>query len=482
MPTTLETPRVFISYSWSSPQHEDFIIKLSENLMSDGVNVVLDKWELREGHDKYAFMEQMVTDPLISKVIIISDQKYAEKADAREGGVGTESQIISIEVYSKVKQEKFIPVVVEFKEDGNPWLPTFLGTRMYINLAKTENYYAEYEKLIRNIYERPLLTKPKRGKPPAYLLEESPRAGTSQHAFAAFKEAMLAGKPSAGILGNIFLDRVLEGMEDIRFQGESEDIDEQIVDGIARLKPYRDQFVEYLLLVVNSQVAGESFNIIHAFLEKALEFNYPAQDMQRYNKRWFDHYKFFNMELFIYLAATLIRYNKYELLDLFLSEDYYLMKNGGKLQSFSSFNNYIEGLENRNKRLNLNRISLTADLIHNRADIKPLPFESIMQADFILCLRWILNNSTGYYWFPKTLVYKEFYDRKPFEIFIRATNRHHFNRLKKLLNITSKKEIIQRLDKAYEKYLYDWQIDHHEIPFKALMNLELLYDDGSNYI
>lgn len=49
-----------------------------------------------------------------------------EKADARKQEVGTESQIISQEVYEQVEQTKFIPIVCEFKNDGTPHLPIFL--------------------------------------------------------------------------------------------------------------------------------------------------------------------------------------------------------------------------------------------------------------------------------------------------------------------------------------------------------------------
>ena len=35
------------------------------------------------------------------KGLIISDKKYADKANGRDGGVGTETQIISAEVYKK---------------------------------------------------------------------------------------------------------------------------------------------------------------------------------------------------------------------------------------------------------------------------------------------------------------------------------------------------------------------------------------------
>jgi len=100
------SPKVFISYAWSSAEHEAWVIELAERLVESGVDVVLDKWELREGQDKYHFMERMVSDPDVTKVIVISDRKYAEKADQRTGGVGTESQIISREVYEKTDQQK----------------------------------------------------------------------------------------------------------------------------------------------------------------------------------------------------------------------------------------------------------------------------------------------------------------------------------------------------------------------------------------
>ncbi|HXU28070.1 MAG TPA: toll/interleukin-1 receptor domain-containing protein [Bacteroidia bacterium] len=83
-----ETPKIFISYSWTTPTHEDWVINLAERLVSDGVDVTIDKWHLKEGHDKFAFMESMVKSSDINKVLIILDKKYSEKADARSGGVG----------------------------------------------------------------------------------------------------------------------------------------------------------------------------------------------------------------------------------------------------------------------------------------------------------------------------------------------------------------------------------------------------------
>lgn len=120
--------------------------------MHDGIYVVLDKWKLKEGQDKYAFMERCVNDPEISKVLIICDKAYADKANRRDGGVGNETEIISGEVYGKVKQEKFIPIIAECDEDGEPFVPTYIRNRIYIDLSEEEKYDDQYERLVRNIY------------------------------------------------------------------------------------------------------------------------------------------------------------------------------------------------------------------------------------------------------------------------------------------------------------------------------------------
>ncbi len=39
-------PKVFISYSWSSDR---LVLELAQRLISHGVDVVLDKWELKKG-------------------------------------------------------------------------------------------------------------------------------------------------------------------------------------------------------------------------------------------------------------------------------------------------------------------------------------------------------------------------------------------------------------------------------------------------
>lgn len=165
-----EIPVTFISYSWSNPQHEQEVLNLAKRLVENGIDVKLDKWDLKEGQDKFAFMEQMVTNEKISKVLIICDKEYKRKADARSGGVGNETEIITPKLYSESEQEKFIPIVFEKDETNNPYLPNYIASRIYIDLcSNNENYEDEYMKLVRNIHEKPLFQKPSLGVAPDWL-------------------------------------------------------------------------------------------------------------------------------------------------------------------------------------------------------------------------------------------------------------------------------------------------------------------------
>jgi len=77
-------PKIFISYSWTSPGHREQVPHWAERLIQDGIDVVLDVYDLKEGHDKYSFMEKMATDPDVTHVLVVCDKGYSVKADAKK--------------------------------------------------------------------------------------------------------------------------------------------------------------------------------------------------------------------------------------------------------------------------------------------------------------------------------------------------------------------------------------------------------------
>ena len=135
-------PKVFISYSWSSPEYQERIIKIVDALRESGIETVFDKYNLKEGADLNVFMEKIVNDPSITKVLIFCDKQYTEKANNRKGGAGTETLIISPEVYNDAdpagENKKFIPIIMEKNiETGKPYVPTYMASRKYFDFTNS---------------------------------------------------------------------------------------------------------------------------------------------------------------------------------------------------------------------------------------------------------------------------------------------------------------------------------------------------------
>jgi len=52
-----EAPRLFISYSHDDQAHKDWVLMLATRLVANGVDVLLDQWDMRLGSDLPRFME-----------------------------------------------------------------------------------------------------------------------------------------------------------------------------------------------------------------------------------------------------------------------------------------------------------------------------------------------------------------------------------------------------------------------------------------
>ncbi|MCR5061371.1 MAG: TIR domain-containing protein [Saccharofermentans sp.] len=148
----IESPKVFISYAWGTKEYQDKVLAFATQLRRDGVDVVIDKWDLSEGNDTIAFMQNSINDKTVTNVLMLIDPVYAQKADDFSGGVGTETQIISPKVYKEVTQDRFIPIVFMRDEAGKICKPTYLQCRLHFDLSLVENYDEEYRRLVRTLY------------------------------------------------------------------------------------------------------------------------------------------------------------------------------------------------------------------------------------------------------------------------------------------------------------------------------------------
>lgn len=156
-----QAPSVFVSYSWDSTTHTDWVLNLATRLRNNGVNVVLDRWDTRLGSDLSLFMEQAADRAY--RVLAVVSTAYVQKADAAEGGVGYERKMITPSLMKDLHGHRVVPVI-RSNPAGN--LPRFLGAAKYVDFrddaAFEENYYA----LLQELHGLQPTPKPPLGKNP----------------------------------------------------------------------------------------------------------------------------------------------------------------------------------------------------------------------------------------------------------------------------------------------------------------------------
>ena len=161
-------PKVFISYSWESKEHSDWVNSLADKLLADGIEAIIDNYDVSPGDRLPKFMESSIKDS--DYVIIICTEEYKRKANNREKGVGYESHIISAELYNNHNDRKFIPIIRQ--GDFNTAVPTYLDGKLAIDLRGNPFNETSYKDLIASIFK--VKKKPKVGIRPYYLDEYEP--------------------------------------------------------------------------------------------------------------------------------------------------------------------------------------------------------------------------------------------------------------------------------------------------------------------
>lgn len=472
-------PRVFISYSHVPTEHADRVRGIAQRLASDGADVEMDIWSVREGHDLNAFMERMATDGTVGKVLIFSNRSYAEKADSRSRGVGVEAQILSAEIYGKAEQEKFIPIVCEYDEAGSACLPTFLKGRLYIDFSSGQAEAENYERLLRRIYGKPEHTKPAVGKPPAFIVAGTVPANPMAAKLRSYRDALLAGKTTTRFMLEDFLERFVQLLTEQRIRENSEEpFDETLVRSLETMKPLRDDFLELCDVWLRGPDAQLFVPKTVEVLEQVRALAEWPEGVDTWNDNYGDNFRFLAHELLLSIGAVMLRQREFERLAEFLGTRFVLpdseRRNARTSGSFTLFFEYAEMLWRRNERLKLRRLNLQADLLKQRATTRAVPFVWLQQADLICCVCSLLLHPEDSPWYPHTLLYaREF--SPGFEIFQRAESRAFYNRLASIWGNLNPDQFQVRLAKGIEEgRAAKWDFDYRQPNWNGWLNLEKL--------
>ncbi|RKU26902.1 ATPase [Candidatus Poribacteria bacterium] len=139
-----ENPKVFISYSQDSVVQKQWISELAAKLHHNGVDTILDQWNLSPDDDVTQFMERGIRDS--DWVLVICTNSYVRKANAGEVGIGYEPMIVTKKLVEDLGTNKFIPIIRQTEYEDK--IPAFLKDRVFIDFTDDNQFDTKFEELL----------------------------------------------------------------------------------------------------------------------------------------------------------------------------------------------------------------------------------------------------------------------------------------------------------------------------------------------
>ncbi len=426
--------------------HVEWVIDFATSLQSDGIDVVLDQWDLREGEDPNVFMERIVSDETIDRILMVCDSNYATKADKREGGVGTESQIISSKIYSQVGKSRFVAIVRERDESNQACVPIFYGSRMYIDMTDSREQSSSHERLIRWIFDKPLNVKPPLGKPPAYITNDDIVHSLCVRSSQRFVEALLTGRGNPAANFDQFARDLLADLQENRLSPDPKNEDswpDEVLKSIESMRCLRDALIDVLVIAATSVHEAWFEPALLALLEKiaGVLHTRPTPD-SRFREVSLDNLRFFAHEAFLSVIAVLISKRRFRETRALFDASYFVPEKHSpeslRTESFDVFHDPAHTLEETcNKRLEQQWISYTGNLIFQRATHSECPAIQLIQGDAIALLVGIQNQAR---WPPTVSIHGGRHRRMPLFDAVVATGK--IGGLGELLSVNDAKELL----------------------------------------
>jgi hypothetical protein len=163
----MKIPKVFISYSHDSQEHKHWALNFATRLRNNGIDAIIDQWELKPGDDLPHFMETHLSNS--DYILMVCTDTYVNKANSGTGGVGYEKMIITSDLLKNIDGNKVIPII---RQNGTHNVPTFLKTKLFIDFSIDSNSEFSYDELSRAIHKSPLFVKPEIGNNPFKPIED----------------------------------------------------------------------------------------------------------------------------------------------------------------------------------------------------------------------------------------------------------------------------------------------------------------------
>ena len=213
--------KVFVSYSWDSPEHQHWILQLVNKLREEGYDANFDRAITSTStiNLNQMMVEHMRDDDYI--IFVLTD-KYTMKADGFEGGVGFET-LLSLPII----QQNLDKLIIIIRQPGfvKKNIPFHLQGINYLDFSDPQKFEESFEELIHRLQKVPMFElKPigtKKVRQPGKEV-----ITTANSIMSDFKIPKLT--PPTDLEKNIFIEenfkRIIEGLDEILHRVQRENI------------------------------------------------------------------------------------------------------------------------------------------------------------------------------------------------------------------------------------------------------------------
>lgn len=153
-------PNIFVSYSWDSAAHQEWVLQLVATLREHGINATMDVIETQQGTiNLNHMMAKNMRDS--DYIIVVLTEEYAYKAENLQGGVGLETTFL----YNYLLEDlsKIVPIV---RHGGSKAIPFHFKGLHYIDFSEDINITNSFEELLYRVSGKSKFEMPEIGETP----------------------------------------------------------------------------------------------------------------------------------------------------------------------------------------------------------------------------------------------------------------------------------------------------------------------------
>ena len=198
---------------------------------------------------------------------------------------------------------------------------------------------------------------------------------------------------------------------------EVDNLDEKILEDCRKLLVVRDHIVDWVILEARVAPSTDFSEALVELLEGLGDLSSRPAEQKEWNDAWFEAYRLFAFETFVYIIAALLKVRAFgDLNNLFTS--HFLMPTSEwdinkRFVRFDGFWTVSRQLSQTLSSGETKYISPAAEVVKRQATRDDVPFSDLIQADLLAMLASFIPPCTKP-WFPQLMLCSRYGEAFPF--------------------------------------------------------------------